>query len=116
MTRIYGIANCATVKKARQWLAENHVAAEFVDFKKQAPDAALLQGWLKQIPLNVLINRKGTTWRKLSADEQTAAQDADNAVALMMQYPSVIKRPILVHDDQVSAGFDETVYSALFQK
>lgn len=114
MTVVYGIANCDTVKKARAWLAQNGVDYVFCDFKKNPPDAVLLADWLAQLDAAVLVNRRGTTWRKLSAEEQALA-DSD-AAALMAAHPSVIKRPVLVHEGQVSCGFTPEHYAERFGK
>ena len=97
MTVIYGIANCDTVKKARAWLAANGLAYEFVDFKKQPPSVGLIESWLTQIPLDALLNKRGTTWRKLTP-----------------QQPSIIKRPVLDKDGGFHVGFSEESYRTLF--
>ncbi|PIT52130.1 hypothetical protein BHC44_07745 [Snodgrassella alvi] len=110
--RIYGISQCNTVKKARQWLAEQHTNAEFIDLKKIPPTAADIQFWLTQIPKETLINRKGTTWRKLSTSEQQDALSSDQAaINLMINQPSVIKRPVLVNNQRVVVGFDTQQYT-----
>ena len=114
MTRIYGILNCGTVKNARNWLAEHHIAAEFTDFKKSAPTAELLQTWLQHVPAATLLNRKGTTWRKLSPQQQAQADTEAGAIALMAAQPSLIKRPVLVHQNQVHVGFNAAQYAAIF--
>ncbi|WP_274571026.1 Spx/MgsR family RNA polymerase-binding regulatory protein [Neisseria leonii] len=114
MTVLYGIANCDTVKKARAWLAEAGVAADFVDFKKTPPDEAQIRGWLEQIPLAVLLNRRGTTWRKLNSEEQAAADHPQTAAALMAAHSSLIRRPVLqTADGRLHAGFDGETYRQL---
>lgn len=92
---VYGIANCDTVKKARAWLAQRGVAHDFVDFKKTPPTAELLAAWMAQLGWQVLLNRQGTTWRKLSPAQQAAVLDASSAAALMREQTSVIKRPVI---------------------
>ncbi|ASK26368.1 ArsC family reductase [Neisseria chenwenguii] len=114
MTKLYGIPNCDTVKKARRWLEENGIAYEFFDFKKTPPTADLIETWLAQIPLETLLNKRGTTWRKLDAAAQAAAADQGGAVALMAENPSLIKRPVLAKDGQFYAGFSEVAYRAVF--
>ncbi|PIT51343.1 Spx/MgsR family RNA polymerase-binding regulatory protein [Snodgrassella alvi] len=110
--RIYGIGQCSTVKKARQWLAEQHISAEFIDFKKTPPVTTDIQFWLTQIPKEILINRKGTTWRKLSTNEQQNALSSNEAaINLMINQPSVIKRPVLVNNQRVLVGFDAQQYT-----
>ncbi|MBP6344340.1 arsenate reductase [Neisseriaceae bacterium CLB008] len=116
MTTLYGIPNCSTVKKARTWLDEQSHLYTFVDFKKQAPTADLIATWLKDVPLATLINKRGTTWRKLSAEEQASAEDVNAATALMMAHPSIIKRPVLVHNQHAQVGFSEEAYAQTFEK
>lgn len=113
--KIYGISQCNTVKKARQWLDENHIVAEFIDFKKQPPTQNDIEFWLTQIPKEVLINRRGTTWRKLSSEEQQAALVSDQrAIDLMLAQPSIIKRPVLIHNNKITIGFDPQRYTEIF--
>ncbi|MBP6115585.1 MAG: arsenate reductase [Neisseriaceae bacterium] len=116
MTTLYGIPNCSTVKKARTWLDAQSILYTFVDFKKQAPTAELIQSWLQDVPLTTLINKRGTTWRKLSPEEQASAEHADAAIALMITNPSIIKRPVLVHAEHTQVGFSEDAYADTFQK
>lgn len=112
---LYGIPNCTTVKKARAWLEARGVAFAFHDFKKAGVSDPLIQQWLKDAPLDTLLNRRGTTWRNLSATSQAAAAAEAGAIALMIDQPSVIKRPILTIDQQVKAvGFTADQYAALF--
>ncbi len=113
---LYGIPNCNTVKKGRDWLEKNNIAYEFHDFKKQGVSAQLLENWLAQIPHEKLINRAGLTWRGL--DEQTKASVNNNtaAISLMQEKTSVIKRPVLVKDSKILClGFDEATYEELFK-
>lgn len=113
--QLYGIPNCNTVKKARDWLDSHHIAYTFHDFKKQGVNPAELESWLDQIDWQTLVNRKGLTWRALTDDDKNAVQDKVSAMRLMQQKTSVIKRPILVKNQQVIAvGFDETIYRKLF--
>ena len=114
-TKIYGITQCNTVKKARQWLNENNITAEYIDFKKIPPSAKDIEFWLSQIPKEKLINRKGTTWRKLTDSEQQEAFSSEaTAINLMLTHPSIIKRPVLVHKNQVMIGFDPLLYNNFF--
>ncbi|EGY51869.1 ArsC family reductase [Neisseria shayeganii] len=114
MITLYGIPNCATVKKARSWLDEHQQAYTFVNFKTDPPDEKLLQQWLDEAGADVLLNRKGTTWRKLSDEEKVAANTLSGAIALMQAHPSVIKRPVLVSQNRVSVGFQAEHYQSLF--
>jgi arsenate reductase (glutaredoxin) len=105
MTILYGIANCDTVKKARTWFDAHQVAYQFHDFKKQGVTAQSVDTWIKAVGWEALINKKGTTWRKLAAAEQAAVVDAASARALMLAQPSAIKRPVVVRGETVSVGF-----------
>ena len=93
--KLYGITNCATVKKARAWLDERGIGYEFHDFKQHGVDRALLARWSEALGWEVLVNRKGTTWRKLDAETQAGVVDAASAAAVMQQQSSVIKRPVI---------------------
>jgi len=114
MTVLYGIPNCDTVKKARVWLQEHGVEYEFSDFKKQPPTEGDIRAWLADVPLDTLLNRRGTTWRKLSEAERAAADSEDGAVRLMCAQPSLIKRPVLEHQGRVHIGFSPERYSEIF--
>ena len=93
--QVYGIPNCDTVKKARTWLTEHGITFEFHDFKKQGVPPAALDHWLQTLGWESVLNRKGTTWRKLDADTQAAVQDAASAKTVMLAHASVIKRPVV---------------------
>ncbi|MFC5520970.1 arsenate reductase [Polaromonas jejuensis] len=106
MIILYGIPNCDTVKKARTWLSEHRQSYEFHDFKKQGVPPQALAQWTQAVGRDRLLNRKGTTWRKLDAGVQAAVQDDASAQALMMAQPSVIKRPVVNWGQAVTVGFD----------
>jgi arsenate reductase len=110
---LYGIPNCDTVKKARTWLDQHDRPYEFHDFKKAGISEALIKDWLKQVDWETLVNRKGTTWRGLPDERKEAVIDAKSAIALMVESPSVIKRPVLVSGKTVHVGFSDTAYSEL---
>lgn len=111
---LYGIPNCSTVKKARAWLADNSVDVRFHDFRKNGVEPTLLNGWLTQQPWEKLVNRAGMTWRNLDDQAKAGVQDNASALALMLEKPSVIKRPVLVADGKIlSLGFDEATYRKL---
>ena len=115
--KLYGIPNCNTVKKARDWLDQHAVAYEFHDFKKLGLDAATAHSWLQQQPWEKLVNRSGMTWRNLSEAEKNTIVDAASAQALMQEKTSIIKRPIVVKDENIIAlGFNETEYAQLFAR
>lgn len=112
--KLYGIPNCNTVKKAREWLDSHDIAYEFHDFKKQGIDPATLHTWLSQYPWDKLVNRAGMTWRALSDAEKSAVQDSASAAELMQAKTSVIKRPVLVSDGRIlTLGFDAGIYTTL---
>ena len=92
---LYGIANCDTVKKARAWFTAQGLDYHFHDFKKHGVPADQLPVWIDAVGWDKLLNRQGTTWRKLDPAVQTRAQDAAGAAALMVEQPSVIKRPVV---------------------
>lgn len=111
MITVYGIPHCDTVKKARAWLAAQGVAHVFHDFKKQGVPAEQLDHWLQSAGWEVLVNRKGTTWRKLDPAAQARVQDAASARQLMLSEASVIKRPVVAwQDGQVTVGFNESLW------
>jgi len=110
MTIIYGIPNCASVQKARQWLAATGIDYQFHDFKKQGVSALLLEQWIAACDLSRVLNRKGTTWRKLTDQQRAEAESQAGAIALMQHYPSLIKRPVLEHNGQILLGFDASHY------
>lgn len=111
MITVYGISNCDSVKKARAWLAAHAVAHTFHDFKKQGVPANRLAAWQQAAGWEKLINRQGTTWRKLDPQLQAATVDAASARALMLAQPSVIKRPVVDWGSQITVGFDDKSWS-----
>ncbi len=114
--KLYGIPNCSTVKKARDWLSLHHIEVEFHDFKKHGLDAKTAQRWLKQADWTKLINRSGMTWRKMPEEQKQLVQDAPSALAVMLEMNSVIKRPILEQDEKLlHVGFDESAYQSIFK-
>ncbi|MEQ8480676.1 MAG: ArsC family reductase [Hoeflea sp.] len=106
---IYGIKNCDTMKKARAWLAENSIEAEFHDYKASGIDRAHLARWCAEAGWETVLNRAGTTFRKL--DESSKQDlDAEKAIALMLAQPSMIKRPVLEADGRILIGFKPDLY------
>ncbi len=102
---VYGIAHCASVKKARSWLLAQGIAYRFHDFQKQGLPPEQLDAWLQAPGWQALLNRQGTTWRKLGPAQQAEVTDAGTARALMLAQPSVIKRPVLAWPDgRVTVG------------
>ena len=111
MITLYGIPNCDTVKKARAWLSEHGLAYTFHDFKKQGVPPAELARWSQSAGWEKLLNRKGTTWRKLDAADQAAVADAASAQSLMLANPSVIKRPVVDWGQDITVGFDPAAWA-----
>jgi len=111
-TILYGIPNCDTMKKARTWLEKQRVDYEFHDYKKSGIERAKLESWLKTVGWEVLLNRGGTTFRKLP-DAAKADLTEAKAVKLMLEQPSMIKRPVLERGKTLLVGFDPEKYAAL---
>ena len=109
---LYGIPNCDTMKKARAWLASHDVPYEFHDYKLSGIDRARLAGWARQVGWEILLNRAGTTFRKLP-DASKQSLDEKKALALMLAQPSMIKRPVLERGATLLVGFSPENYSAL---
>jgi len=110
---VYGIANCDTVKRARAWLGEHHVAHDFHDFKKAGVPVDRVDAWLRSVGWEPLLNRKGTTWRRLDEAVRHRVVDAASARGLMLSQPSVIRRPVVEWPDAaVSVGFDADDWAA----
>ena len=114
LVTLYGIANCDTVKKARTWLTEHGKSHAFHDFKKHGVPPAELARWADAVGWESLLNRKGTTWRKLNSEAQLAVVDSTSAQALMQAQTSVIKRPVVDWGDgKLTVGFDPQVWKKL---
>ncbi len=118
---LYGIPNCDTVKKSRAWMTEHGLEYQFHDFKKQGVPADRLLAWAQTLGWQKLLNRQGTTWRKLDADIQAAVHDDATACAAMQDHPSTIKRPVVewqvsAHSaPQICVGFAPEQWSALMK-
>lgn len=112
---IYGIKNCDTVKKARRWLTDNKLEYQFHDFRQDGLDKATVEAWLTSVDWETLLNKRGTTWRKLD-DPRKEQLDETSAVALMLENPTLIKRPVLVTEQGCTVGFKEADYAAIFGK
>lgn len=110
---LYGIPNCDSVKKARAWFVNQNIDYVFHDFKKQGVPPTALELWLQHMGWELLINRKGTTWRKLDAAVQMSVIDAASARTVMRAYPSMIKRPVVVKGPTVIVGVQPQAWAAL---
>lgn len=112
-TTVYGIPIGDTVKKARVWLAGHGIACTFHDFKKQGVPPEKLTAWMAAAGWEKVLNRQGSTWRKLDAAAQGAVYDAESAVQLLAAQPSAIKRPVVEWPDgSITVGFDATAWQA----
>jgi arsenate reductase (glutaredoxin) len=106
---LYGIHNCDTVKKARKWLDAQNLDHQFVDFRKDGTDKLKIKHWIDTVGADTLLNKRGTTWRKLSPEQQQL--DSDQAlVSLLCEYPALIKRPVLEAGKKLLVGFSEATY------
>ncbi len=112
---LYGIPNCDTMKKTRKWLDANEVSYEFHDYKKSGIDRTLAQRFIAAVPLETLINKRGTTWRKLPSEQQ-ASLDSTNAVDIICNNPSIVRRPLIEIGSQWLAGYDENQLRTLLAK
>ena len=117
--RLYGIENCDQVRKAKAWLKDNQLSAEFHDFRKHGITEELVKHWLTHLPWDSLINRKGLTWRKLTVEQKALITDQTSAIAQMLSEPTLIKRPVLTFIDtagreHVGVGFSAEIYQHLF--
>ncbi len=111
---LYGIPNCSTVKKARAWLEARGIAYAFHDYKKAGASPGKLEGWCGKAGWEAVLNRAGTTFKKLP-DEAKAGLDQDKAIALMVEKPSMIKRPIVEQGRKLLVGFDEEEWARAFK-
>nr|CAD6427329.1 ArsC family reductase [Rhizobium sp. Q54] len=112
-TTIYGIKNCDTMKKARAWLEERGVTYRFHDYKSEGIDRGHLERWVETAGWETVLNRAGTTFRKLD-DAAKAGLDREKAIRLMLERPSMIKRPVLETNEKIVVGFKPELYEALF--
>lgn len=112
MIILYGISNCDTVKKARAWLTAHGVEHHFHDFKKSGVPADALASWVRAVGRDKLLNRQGTTWRKLETATQASVVDDDSAMGLLLAQPSLVKRPVVRWSDaDVSVGFNADAWA-----
>jgi len=113
MITLYGIPNCDTMKKACAWLAEHGVDYVFHDYKKAGIDEKTLQAWVDELGWEVLLNRRGMMWRKVPQDVKDSI-DQTSAITLMLETPSIIKRPVLDIGDARHVGFKPEQYESIF--
>lgn len=112
-TTLYGIANCDSVKKAQKWLQQHNLPYTFHDYRKDGLDSNLIESFLTHLDWSDLLNKRSTSFRQLSP-EQKENLSADTIIALFIEYPTLIKRPLLIHNNQYQLGFNSDNYNTLF--
>lgn len=113
MITVYGIKNCDSVKKACSWLKKNNIEYQFHDFRKDGLTQSKVKQWANLVDWEILLNRRGTTWRKLSNKER-ASINKTKAIKFMVEQPTLIKRPVVEHKREVIVGFSPDNYKQLF--
>lgn len=111
---VYGIPNCDSVKKARKWLDANGIEYQFHDYKKKGITSGKLKTWSDSLGWDSLLNRRGTTWRKLDESKKNDICES-KAISLMIDHTSMIKRPVIEHADGLLLGFDEDAYQGIWK-
>jgi arsenate reductase len=110
---LYGISNCDTVKKAKNWLETNNIDYRFHDFRKQGLEPETIKDWLSQISWDKLLNKRSTTWRNLDPEVQQSV-NAETVVQLLVANPTLIKRPVLAVNGIINIGFNTDTYRGIF--
>lgn len=113
MTTVYGIKNCDTMKKAFRWLEDNNIEYTFHDYRKDGLERDLLTSWIEQLGWEEVVNKRGTTWRKLDSETQNSMNN-ENAVTILIEQPAMIKRPLLIHNQTLTLGFKADQYATIF--
>ena len=113
MTTLYGIPNCDTVKKAQKWLTQHQITYSFHDYRKDGLDESLIRTFLTQLPWTELLNKRSTSYRALS-DEQKETLSEHNVIPLFIEFPTLIKRPLLINENHAILGFKAESYQAIF--
>jgi len=111
-TTLYGIKNCDTIKKARRFLEEHNVEYTFHDYRTDGTDKKLISAWVKSHGWETVLNKRGTTWRQLD-DNTKASTNETNVVALLIEHPAMIKRPVLTSGKKSLVGFSKDTYSEI---
>ena len=111
---VYGISNCDTIKKAKTWLDKKGIEFDFHDYRKQGLDVPLLTLWVDNLGWEALLNRRGTTWRKLPEDIKENI-DRASAINVMLENPAIIKRPLLIKGKEMFLGFSDSDYQDIFK-
>ena len=112
MITLYGIRNCDTIRKARRWLAEHGIEYRFHDFRGDGISEAMLAPWIGELGWEQLLNRRGTTWRRLPEAERNSI-NRDSAMRIMLAQPAIIRRPVLDTGKTLHIGFSDEAYTTL---
>ena len=110
---LYGIANCDTIKKAKNWLAAHEIEFQFHDYRKQGLETKLLKTWVQDLGWESLLNRRSSSWRQLTPEVRDSL-DVKSAIKVMLTNPAIIKRPLLVKNEQRYLGFSDKQYAQIF--
>ena len=110
---IYGISNCDTVKKAKNWLDSHNIDYQFHDFRKDGINKDIINGWLNTVAWDKILNKRSASWRNLDASTQQAI-NATNVVDLLVENPTLIKRPVMDVNDIITVGFNSDTYQGIF--
>lgn len=113
MTTLYGIPNCDSVKKARVWLADHGIDYSFVDVRENTPPKSHIDGWIATLGAAPLVNKRSTTWKNMDSAERDNAENGDTC-AVLLANPTLIKRPVLEHQDILDVGFNAAKYATYF--
>lgn len=113
MITIYGLSNCDTIKKARRWLSDNGIEYRFHDYRRDGLTQEQLQSWVQELDWELLLNKRGTTWRNLP-EKQKQNINKTSALALMVEHPAMIKRPLLDTGEEKHLGFKPDLYKKIF--
>lgn len=108
---VYGISNCDTIKKTLAWYKQRNIQVDFYDYRKYGLKKDKLLHWCKELGWEVLLNKKSTTWRSLSTDDQQKVTNENVAIKLMIEYPSIIKRPVIELNDKIMVGYNEAYFT-----
>ncbi len=108
---VYGIPNCDTIKKTLDWYRKKNIPVDFYDYKKYGVRKEKLLQWIKEVGWELLLNKKSTTWRSLSLADQQKVTNEKVAMQLMIEFPSIIKRPVIEMNNKIMVGFNETYFT-----
>ncbi len=114
MTTVYGIKTCDTIRKTLAWLKQNDVTFHFHDYRVDGIDKKKLEQWSSKLGWEILLNKKSTTWRSISPQQQSAVTNKKSAVAILLENPTLIKRPVIESGSNLLVGFDEEKLEEMF--